>query len=67
MSSRVAVSTGAQSKALGLSTFAFTVCFAVWTVFAIIGIEIKQELALSETQFVLFHFTPPSTPVCETP
>jgi hypothetical protein len=23
--------------------------------------------ALSETQFVLFHFTPPSTPVCETP
>ena len=58
MSSRVAVSTGAQSKALGLSTFAFTVCFAVWTVFAIIGIDIKEELGLNETQFGLLVGTP---------
>ncbi|MBK9999547.1 MAG: MFS transporter [Sphingomonadales bacterium] len=41
-----------------MSTFAFTVCFAVWTVFAIIGIEIKQELGLNETQFGLLVGTP---------
>lgn len=32
------VSKGEQNRALGLSTFAFTVSFAVWTIFAIIGI-----------------------------
>lgn len=40
-------------NALGLSTTAFTVCFAVWTIFSIIGIQIKQQLGLSETQFGL--------------
>ncbi|MBC9246353.1 NarK/NasA family nitrate transporter [Paracoccus sp. 11-3] len=39
--------------ALSLSTFAFTICFAVWTIFSIIGIQIKQQLGLSETQFGL--------------
>jgi NNP family nitrate/nitrite transporter-like MFS transporter len=58
MSSRVAVSRSVQRKALGLSTFAFTVCFAVWTVFAIIGIEIKEQLGLNETQFGLLVGTP---------
>ncbi|MGH6865358.1 MAG: MFS transporter [Methyloceanibacter sp.] len=43
----------AQSRALWLSTIAFTVCFAVWTVFSIIGIRIKEELGLSETEFGL--------------
>lgn len=47
-----------QYRALGLSTFAFTVCFAVWTIFSIIGISIKQELGLSETQFGLLVATP---------
>ncbi|WP_417595816.1 nitrate/nitrite transporter [Parasphingorhabdus sp.] len=42
-----------QNRALGLSTFAFAVCFAVWTIFAIIGIEIKAELGLNDTQFGL--------------
>ncbi|MEQ9689128.1 MAG: MFS transporter, partial [Bauldia litoralis] len=42
-----------QKRALGLSTGAFTVCFAVWTIFAIIGVRIKQDLGLSETQFGL--------------
>jgi nitrate/nitrite transporter NarK len=36
-----------------MSTLAFTVCFAVWTIFSIIGVRIKQELGLSETQFGL--------------
>ena len=47
-----------QYRALGLSTFAFTVCFAVWTIFSIIGISIKQELGLSDTQFGLLVATP---------
>jgi NNP family nitrate/nitrite transporter-like MFS transporter len=47
-----------QSRALGLSTFAFTVCFAVWTIFAIIGIRIKAELGLNDTQFGLLLGTP---------
>ena len=52
------VSSGEQNRALGLSTFAFTVCFAVWTIFAIIGIEIKAELQLNDTQFGLLVGTP---------
>jgi NNP family nitrate/nitrite transporter-like MFS transporter len=47
-----------QGRALWLSTIAFTVCFAVWTIFAIIGVRIKQELGLSETQFGLLVGTP---------
>ena len=44
--------------ALGMSTFAFTVCFAVWTIFSIIGIQIKKDLGLSDTQFGLLVGTP---------
>jgi NNP family nitrate/nitrite transporter-like MFS transporter len=43
---------------LGMSTLAFTVCFAVWTIFSIIGIRIKQELGLTDTQFGLLAGTP---------
>src|SRR3974390_2541180 len=42
-----------SNKALWLSTLSFTICFAVWTIFSIIGIRIKQELGLNETQFGL--------------
>ena len=52
------VTKGDQYRALGLSTLAFTVCFAVWTIFSIIGVKIKQELGLSETQFGLLVATP---------
>ncbi len=47
-----------QYRALGLSTFAFTVCFAVWTIFSIIGVRIQEELGLSESQFGLLVATP---------
>ena len=47
-----------QNRALGLSTVAFTVCFAVWTIFSIIGVAIKQELSLNEFQFGLLVATP---------
>ncbi len=44
--------------ALSLSTLAFTVCFAVWTIFSIIGVQIQQDLNLSDTQFGLLVATP---------
>ena len=43
----------AATRALSMSTLAFTVCFAVWTIFSIIGVKIKTDLGLSETQFGL--------------
>ncbi len=52
------VDKGDQGRALWMSTLAFTVCFAVWTIFAIIGIQIKKDLGLSETQFGLLVGTP---------
>jgi MFS transporter, NNP family, nitrate/nitrite transporter len=49
----------AKSKQiLGMSTLAFTVCFAVWTIFSIIGVRIKADLGLSETEFGLLVGTP---------
>lgn len=42
-----------QARALWVSTGAFTICFAVWTIFSIIGVRIKEELGLSEVQFGL--------------
>ena len=47
-----------QTRALGLSTIAFTACFAVWTIFSIIGVAIKEELGLNDTQFGLLVATP---------
>src|SRR5262245_52789973 len=47
-----------QSTALWMSTIAFTVCFAVWTIFSIIGIQIKNDRGLNETQFGLLIGTP---------
>jgi MFS transporter, NNP family, nitrate/nitrite transporter len=46
------------ARALWTSTIAFTVCFAVWTIFSIIGVRIKDELGLSETEFGLLVGTP---------
>lgn len=47
-----------MTRALVISTAAFTVCFAVWTVFSIIGIRIKYEIGLNDTQFGLLVATP---------
>ena len=52
------VTSGQQTRALTASTLAFTVCFAVWTIFSIIGIKIKAELGLSDTQFGILVATP---------
>lgn len=47
-----------QWTVLGMSTVAFAVNFAVWTMFSIIGVKIKQELSLSETEFGILVATP---------
>jgi len=47
----MATHTQKQWTALTMSTLAFSVNFAVWTMFSIIGIKIKEELGLSDTQF----------------
>jgi NNP family nitrate/nitrite transporter-like MFS transporter len=41
-----------------MNTLAFTACFAVWVMFSIIGIPIKQLLTLNDTQFGLLIATP---------
>ncbi|MBY0511651.1 MAG: NarK/NasA family nitrate transporter, partial [Rhodospirillaceae bacterium] len=52
------ITSGQQWRALGLSTFAFVGCFAVWTLFSITGVEIKQELKLLDTEFAVLIATP---------
>ena len=52
------VTKGDQYRAVGFSTLAFTVCFAVWTIFSIIGLQIKEDLGLNETEFGLLVATP---------
>jgi NNP family nitrate/nitrite transporter-like MFS transporter len=47
-----------QLSVLVMSTLAFTVCFAVWMMFAVIGIPIKAQLGLNETQFGILIATP---------
>ena len=47
-----------QITVLTMSTLAFTVNFAVWTMFSILGIRIKAELGLSDTEFGLLVATP---------
>ncbi|MGB3271629.1 MAG: MFS transporter [Xanthobacteraceae bacterium] len=58
MSNPSVAATSDQRTALAMSTVAFTVCFAVWTIFSIIGIRIREDLGLSETQFGLLVGTP---------
>ncbi|MDO4233070.1 MAG: nitrate/nitrite transporter [Lautropia sp.] len=40
------------------STFAFTICFMVWMMFAVLGIPVKEQLGLNETQFGLLTAMP---------
>ena len=52
------VDEGARRRALWSSTAAFTVCFAAWTIFSILGIQLKRGLGLSDFQFGLLVGTP---------
>ena len=43
---------------LGVTKWAFVVCFAVWLMFGVIGIQIRNELSLNGTEFGLLTSTP---------
>lgn len=47
-----------QISVVTTSTLAFTICFAVWMMFAVIGIPIKKTLGLNETEFGILIATP---------
>jgi NNP family nitrate/nitrite transporter-like MFS transporter len=47
-----------QVSVLSASTLAFTICFAVWVMFSIVGIPLKAQLNLSETEFGLLAAIP---------
>jgi NNP family nitrate/nitrite transporter-like MFS transporter len=49
---------GKAWRVLGVSTFAFVVCFAVWMMFGVIVIPIRRELGLNATEFGLLTATP---------
>ncbi|MBU3899789.1 MAG: NarK/NasA family nitrate transporter [Gammaproteobacteria bacterium] len=49
---------GQALSVLIVSTIAFTVCFMVWMMFAVIGIPIKKALDLNSTQFGLLMAMP---------
>ena len=43
---------------LFVSTLAFTVCFAVWTMFGVIGVPIRRQLGLNNAQYGLLIAVP---------
>lgn len=45
-------------RVLFASTFAFMVCFAVWMMFGVIGIPLKEALGLNNAEFGLLVSTP---------
>ncbi len=49
---------GQALSVLIASTFAFTVCFMVWMMFAVIGIPIQKTLGLNSTEFGLMTAMP---------
>jgi len=55
---RTTSATRTAYSVLFASTFAFTVCFAVWTMFGVVGIPIRRQLGLNNTQFGLLTATP---------
>ncbi len=58
MDTRTAATSIQQTRALALSTVAFTTCFAMWTIFSIIGLKIRTNLGLNDTQFAVLVATP---------
>ena len=47
---KTVVASDGRNAALALGTVAFTACFAVWTIFSIIGVQIQKDLGLTDTQ-----------------
>jgi MFS transporter, NNP family, nitrate/nitrite transporter len=42
-----------RARILAVTTASYVGCFAVWTIFAIIGVEIQREYGLNDTEFGL--------------
>ncbi|SIS89596.1 nitrate/nitrite transporter [Neptunomonas antarctica] len=47
-----------QISAIAMATLVFSACFAVWTLVSVIGLQIKNDLLLSDTQFGVLVATP---------
>ncbi|MEZ5098649.1 MAG: MFS transporter [Thermoleophilia bacterium] len=47
-----------STRVLAIATGGFTVCFAVWVMFAIVGIPVRKEFGLSEGQFAFLAAIP---------
>jgi MFS transporter, NNP family, nitrate/nitrite transporter len=47
-----------RGRILALTTASYVGCFAVWTIFAIIGVEIQRQYRLSDSEFGLLVGTP---------
>ena len=58
MHQAIHITEGQRRWALGASTISFMACFALWTIFSIIGIQIKKQLGLNDTEFGLLGGTP---------
>jgi NNP family nitrate/nitrite transporter-like MFS transporter len=58
MHQQIAITEGQRRWALAASTISFTASFALWTIFSIIGIQIKKQLGLNDTEFGLLVGTP---------
>ncbi|HEX5379075.1 MAG TPA: MFS transporter [Phenylobacterium sp.] len=58
MNTSATESSAGAGRALWISTAAFAACFAVWTIFSILGLGVRDEFQLTETQFGLLVGTP---------
>lgn len=52
------VSAGERARVLAFSTVGFTLFFAVWVMFAIVGLPLREELGFTDSQFALLAATP---------
>lgn len=54
----MSIPTATSTRALVMATAAFAVNFAVWTLYSVMGIELKEQLSLSATEFGLLLSAP---------
>jgi len=47
-----------QSSAIAMAALVFAGCFAAWTMVSVIGLQIQQELVLTDTQFSMLVASP---------
>src|SRR5262249_45388331 len=59
--SKANMSRSGNLSVLLVTTWAFTLCFAVWMMFGVTGIPIRAQLGLNSTQFGLLRATPVRT------